>query len=327
MSSDPWTPGGYEVNRLDLQARDSSNDKISFVRSIPFLSVHLMCLAAIWTGVRWVDVAACVSLYYLRMTFLTIGYHRYFSHRTFSTNRVFQFFLALGGTLCMQKGPLWWAAHHRHHHRYSDQEQDIHSPAVRGFWWSHVGWVLCSKYDETRFDAIRDFARYPELRWINRFYLVPPIALAIALFFAGGFSMLVWGFFISTTILWHGTFTINSLSHVFGRRRYRTSDTSRNNWLLAILTCGEGWHNNHHYHQNTANQGWFWWEWDPSYYLLKALGWVGVVSDLRVPPREVKYAYLKYSEEERHTLRSRRLGAPAVLETLPSPALAAMAEG
>src|SRR5713101_2621321 len=113
MSSDPWTPGGYEVNRLDLQARDSSNDKISFVRSIPFLSVHLMCLAAIWTGVRWVDVAACVSLYYLRMTFLTIGYHRYFSHRTFSTNRVFQFFLALGGTLCVQKGPLWWAAHHR----------------------------------------------------------------------------------------------------------------------------------------------------------------------------------------------------------------------
>jgi len=289
---------------LEEPSRRLSGEKISLVSCIPFLSVHAMCFAALWTGARWIDVAACIGLYYLRMTFLTIGYHRYFSHRAFQTSRAFQFILAVGGSLCVQKGPLWWAAHHRHHHRWSDQEQDIHSPTVRGFWWSHLGWILCSKYDETRFDAIRDFARYPELRWLNRFYLVPPVALAAVLFFAGGFSMLVWGFFISTTLLWHGTFTINSLSHVFGRQRYRTSDTSRNNWLLAILTCGEGWHNNHHYHQNTANQGWFWWEWDPSFYLLRALSMFRVVTDLKVPPRQVKYAYLSYTDEELQRLRA-----------------------
>ena len=282
----------------------SEAEKISFVACIPFLSVHLMCFAALWTGVRTQDVAVCLALYFARMLALTTGYHRYFSHRTFKTSRAFQFVLAFAGTLCVQKGVLWWAGHHRHHHRYSDQPEDIHSPVVRGFWWSHVGWILCDKYEPTPVENIRDFARYPELRWLNRFYLVPPIALAVALFFIGGFPMLVWGFFISTALLWHGTFTINSLSHVFGRQRYKTADTSRNNWLLAFITCGEGWHNNHHYHQNTANQGWFWWEWDPSYYLLKALSWLGIVWDLRTPSDAVKYAYQSYAPEERAILRS-----------------------
>jgi stearoyl-CoA desaturase (Delta-9 desaturase) len=281
-------------------------ERISWLACIPFASVHLMCFAALWTGVRAQDIAVCIGLYFLRMLALTTGYHRYFSHRTFKTTRAFQFLLALGGTLCVQKGVLWWAGHHRHHHRYSDEPEDIHSPTIRGFWWSHMAWILCDKYEATPMESIRDFARYPELRWLNRYYLIPPIALAVALFFIGGFSMLVWGFFISTTLLWHGTFTINSLSHVFGGRRYKTTDTSRNNWLLAVITCGEGWHNNHHYHQNTANQGWFWWEWDPSYYLLKALSWLGVVWDLRTPPPAVKYAYQRYSPEERAALRGRR---------------------
>jgi stearoyl-CoA desaturase (Delta-9 desaturase) len=274
-----------------------SNERLDVITSLPFFAVHLMCFAAFFTPLRWIDVAVCVGLYFVRMWAITAGYHRYFSHRAYKTSRVFQFLIALLGTTATQKGVLWWAANHRHHHRYSDQEEDIHSPTLRGFWWSHMGWILSKKYNETRYESIKDFARFPELRWLNTYHLVPPVALAVALFFIGGFSMLVWGFFISTTLLWHGTFTINSLSHVFGSRRYRTTDTSRNNFLLALITCGEGWHNNHHYHQNTANQGWFWWEIDASYYALKALSWARLVWDLRLPTDAVKLAHLRYSDE------------------------------
>jgi stearoyl-CoA desaturase (delta-9 desaturase) len=167
-----------------------------------------------------------------------------------------------------------------------------------------MNWILCDKYSDTKFEAIKDFARFPELRFLNRFYLLPPIALAVALYFIGGFSMLVWGFFVSTTLLWHGTFTINSLSHIFGKRRYKTTDTSKNNFLLALITLGEGWHNNHHYHQNTANQGWFWWEVDLSYYSLKVLSWMRIVSDLRTPSDAVKYSFKKYSAEDQAALNA-----------------------
>ena len=275
---------------------------MSLIQSIPFWGAHLMCLAVFWTGATWKNVLVCIGLYYFRMWGITAGYHRYFSHRSYKTGRLFQFILALVGTMSTQKGVLWWAAHHRHHHRFSDLEGDIHSPTLKGFWWSHVLWILCPKYEETRFEGIRDFSSYSELRWLNKYHLVPPIALAVALFFIGGFSMLVWGFFVSTTLLWHGTFTINSLSHVFGSRRYKTTDTSRNNFLLALITCGEGWHNNHHYHQNTANQGWFWWEVDMSFYALKALSWVGIVWDLRKPSEAIRMAHLKYSPELRREL-------------------------
>jgi stearoyl-CoA desaturase (delta-9 desaturase) len=280
----------------------STDERMSKWSSIPFFMVHAACFLALYTGATWVDVAVCIGLYYFRMWGITTGFHRYFSHRSFKTGRVFQFVLALAGTLSAQKGVLWWAAHHRHHHRESDMPADIHSPAQKGFWWSHVGWILCRKYDETRFDSIKDFARFPELRWLNTFHIVPPILLAVALYFIGGLRMLTWGFFISTTLLWHGTFTINSLSHVFGKRRYKTTDTSRNNWLLALITMGEGWHNNHHYHQNTANQGWFWWEIDASFYTLKVLSWLGIVSDLKTPSDAVKYAHLKYTPEARAAL-------------------------
>src|SRR5579871_6825458 len=280
-----------------------SGERINVVSSIPFFTVQLLSFAAIYTGARVQDVAVCLFLYVFRMWAVTSGYHRYFSHRSYKTSRVFQFILAFLGSMCVQKGVLWWAAHHRHHHRESDQPADIHSPLQKGFWWSHIGWILCDKYIETRWEGIKDFAKYPELRFINRFYWIAPASLILALYFAGGVSMVVWGFCISTTLLWHGTFTINSLSHVFGKQRYKTTDTSRNNWLLALITLGEGWHNNHHYHQNTANQGWFWWEVDVSFYALKLLSWLGLVWDLRTPGDEVKYAHLKYSDADRATLR------------------------
>jgi len=200
--------------------------------------------------------------------------------------RFMQFLMAFGGATAAQKGPLWWAAHHRHHHKYSDTPEDIHSP-LKGFWWSHVGWIMCNKYNATDFAAIKDFAKYPELRFLNKYHLLPPIALGVAVFLVGGWSALVVGFFLSTVLTYHGTFFINSLTHLFGRRRYVTTDTSRNSLILALVTLGEGWHNNHHYYQSTANQGFFWWEIDISYYVLRLLSLFGLTHDLRTPPKHV----------------------------------------
>ena len=252
-----------------------------------FWFAHLACLAAFFTGVTWSAVAVCLALFWLRMFSVTAGYHRYFSHRSYKTSRTFQFILALAGTLAVQKGVLWWAANHRNHHKYSDQPEDLHSPRQRGFWWAHVGWILAPDYEGTDLTRIPDMAKYPELRWLNDNYLVPPVALAVLLYLVGGATWLVWGFFISTTMLWHATFTINSLAHVWGSRRYETTDTSRNNPWLALLTMGEGWHNNHHRYMNSARQGFFWWEIDLSYYVLVALSWCGIVWDLQQPPKRL----------------------------------------
>lgn len=283
---------------------DPTPDGLNWVSSIPFFLLHVLALCAFFFPFKWEYLAVCVGLYYVRMFGVTAGYHRYFSHRAFKTNRVFQFLLAFLAETSAQKGVLWWAAHHRHHHRDSDQATDIHSPMQFGFWWSHAGWILSSKYDRTRTESIRDFARFPELVWLNKYHLLPPTVLGVAVFLIGGWPLLFWGFFLSTVLCWHGTFTINSLSHIFGSRRYKTTDTSRNNFLLALITCGEGWHNNHHYHQNTANQGWFWWEVDFTYYTLKALSWVGLVSDLRKPSDSTRLAFQRYTPELRESLRN-----------------------
>jgi stearoyl-CoA desaturase (Delta-9 desaturase) len=257
--------------------------EVSWAECIPFLLVHIAVALVFFVPFEWKWVALCIGSYYLRMFAITAGYHRYFSHRSYRMKRVPRFLMALLGSTAVQKGVLWWAAHHRHHHKYSDQKEDIHSPIQRGFWWSHVGWFM-STYDETRWDQIQDLAKYPELRWLNRFHLIPVVAYAVLMFAIGGWSGLTWGFFVSTTLLWHGTFTINSLSHVFGSRRYSTTDDSRNNFWLALITLGEGWHNNHHAYMSSTRQGFLWWEFDPSYYTLKVLSWFRVVSDLRQPP-------------------------------------------
>ncbi len=264
------------------------DERVNWVSSIPFFIIHLLPFAAIFTGVKMIDVATCIFLYYIRMFFVTAGYHRYFAHRSYKMGRVMQFIMAFGATTAMQKGPLWWAAHHRNHHKYSDTPQDVHSPQ-KGFWWSHVGWILCDKYSDTEVDQIQDFAKYPELRWLNKYNWVGPWLLGAVVFLTLGASGLFIGFFLSTVLLWHGTFIVNSLAHVFGRRRFVTLDTSRNSFLISLFTCGEGWHNNHHYYQSSAKQGFFWWEFDPSYYVLKSLSWVGLVSDLRKPPQRALY--------------------------------------
>jgi stearoyl-CoA desaturase (delta-9 desaturase) len=274
--------GATRLRRIER----SPDERLSWITSTPFFLVHLLPLAALWTGVTAFDLALCALLYAARMFCITGGYHRYFAHRAFRTGRALQFALAFGGGTAAQKGALWWAAHHRRHHRHSDQPEDVHSPR-KGFWWSHAGWILCRKYDATDLAAIPDLARHPELRFLDRWHLLPPVLLAGACFLAGGWSALWIGFFLSTVLVYHSTFCINSLTHLFGRRRYATSDTSRNSLLMALLTFGEGWHNNHHYYQASANMGFFWWEIDVTYYVLRLLERLGLVWDLRVPSRAV----------------------------------------
>ncbi|HVV37788.1 MAG TPA: acyl-CoA desaturase [Acidimicrobiales bacterium] len=262
-----------------------ADEKINWLSSLPFLLFHLVPLFAFITGVTWRAVAIFVVLYATRMFAVTAGYHRYFSHRSYRASRPVQFLLAFVGTTASQKGPLWWAAHHRAHHRYSDTEDDVHSPQ-KGFWWSHVGWILCDRYSGTDLDAVRDLAAFPELRFIDRYNFIGPWFVALVAFMLGGWSGLVVGFFGSTVALWHATFTVNSLNHTIGTRRYATPDTSRNNPVLAVLTMGEGWHNNHHHYQASARQGFFWWEFDMSWYGLRALCALRLVRDLRQPTPE-----------------------------------------
>ena len=267
--------------------------------AIPFLTIHLMCLLAFLTGIRWEWVILAIGSYYLRMVAVTAGYHRYFSHRSYKTSRLFQFLLAFLAMTSAQKGVLWWAAHHRHHHKNSDQEEDIHSPLQRGFWFSHVGWILSAHSVPTDMNLVKDFRQYPEICLLNRFYFIPPLVYALMIYSLWGFPGLIWGFFISTTALYHCTFFINSLTHMIGRVRYKSNDGSKNSFILAILCCGEGWHNNHHYYQLAAKQGWFWWEVDLSYYILSFLSWFGIVWDLRVPPEHIKARTIA-AEREAH---------------------------
>jgi stearoyl-CoA desaturase (delta-9 desaturase) len=293
---------------------DHELEKPDWVGSIAFISVHLACLGVIWTGWSWTAVGVCAFMYFIRMFGITAGYHRYFSHKSYKTSRLFQFLMGVLGCSSAQQGPLWWAAHHRHHHRHSDTEEDIHSPGLRGLWWAHVGWILCKKYATTNVKAVQDLAKFPELRFLDRFHILAPIALGVAMYWLGlvlsiwapglgtsGPQMLVWGLFISTVFLYHGTFTINSLSHMIGKPRFVTGDFSKNSLLLALVTLGEGWHNNHHRYPAAEQQGFYWWEIDVSHYMLKMLSKVGLVWDLKPVPdhiyEEAKGGSRKHAEE------------------------------
>ena len=280
----------------------ATDDRIDWARIVPFIALHLACLGVIWVGVSWPAVVVCVLSYALRMFAITAFYHRYFSHRTFKTSRPVQFLFAVIGASATQRGPLWWAAHHRHHHKVADRPEDPHSPR-HGFLWSHMGWFLSRKHFGTDHSQIPDLVRYPELRLLDRYDLLVPVVYAAALFGLGaalerlapglgtsGWQMLVWGYFISTVVLIHVTLTINSLAHVWGTRRYATRDDSRNNIFLALLTLGEGWHNNHHHFPGSARQGFFWWEIDISYYILKAMSLVGLVNSLKPVPVGIRQA-------------------------------------
>jgi stearoyl-CoA desaturase (Delta-9 desaturase) len=259
--------------------------------TIGFWGIHVAALAGVvYLGWSWSGLALAAALYVPRLFFVTAGYHRYFSHRSFKTSRAMQLVLAVGAQATAQKGALWWAAHHRRHHKLSDRPDDLHSVRHSGFWWAHVGWIICRDFEPTDTARIRDFARFPELRWLDRYWWVPPAALAALTFALGGLWGLVWAFGVSTVMSWHGTFTINSLAHVFGRRPYPTRDDSRNNLALALLTLGEGWHNNHHHYQVSARQGFRWWQVDLTFYGLRALAAARLIWDVRGVPDHVRAA-------------------------------------
>ena len=275
----------------------ASEDRIDWLRAAPFVAMHLACLGVLWVGVSRVALFAAAALYAVRMFAITGFYHRYFSHRTFQTSRIVQFVFALIGASCVQRGPLWWAAHHRHHHRNADTALDPHSPRVHGFLWSHVGWFLTPRNFRTDLARVPDLAKFPELRWLDRYDIAVPVLLAFVMYGLGallahlapqletsGAQMLVWGFFVSTVVLFHATVTINSLAHRFGSRRFETADDSRNNVWLALLTFGEGWHNNHHFFPGSSRQGFRWWEIDLTWYGLKLMSAIGLVHGLKPVP-------------------------------------------
>jgi stearoyl-CoA desaturase (delta-9 desaturase) len=283
-----------------MKTLSSSADKDRSTFSIPLLFMHVCCAGVFFVKGGWPAFGIFGLMYVLHVFALTAGYHRYFSHKTYKTSRGFQLFLAVLGTTAAQRDPLWWASHHRMHHQNSDTEDDVHSPRHHGFWWAHIGWVMKRELSHTDLDRVRDFAKYPELLWLNRHPYLPAFILAFALLIIGtllnllfpnlgvsGWQFVFYGFFLSTVAVYHVTFCINSVAHMHGKRRYDVDDDSRNNWLLGILAMGEGWHNNHHRYAVSARQGFAWWEIDLSYMLLRVLQWLGVVWDIREPPRSI----------------------------------------
>ena len=292
----------HEAERpVEADAHAEAKGRVDWTRMMPFLLMHVACLTVIWVGVSWIALQVAVALYLLRMFAITGFYHRYFSHRAFKTSRAAQFMFGALGASAVQRGPIWWAAHHRHHHSHSDEPDDVHSPIQHGFFWSHMGWFMSPLHFVTDLSRVRDLSKYPELRLLDRFDVVVPSLLGTAVFSlgmvlkhrapglgTGGWQMLVWGFFISTVAVYHGTYTINSVAHMFGRQRYRTGDESRNNPWLAIITLGEGWHNNHHHYPISVRQGFYWWEFDATFYALKLLSWAGVIWDLKPVPAAVR---------------------------------------
>lgn len=263
------------------------------LRGAPFIVIHLLAIVgACLVAPTWLSVGLGVGLYIVRMFGITGAYHRYFAHRAYRTSRWFQFVLAWIGCSAMQKGPLWWAVHHRNHHKYSDHEGDPHSPILRSFWWAHVGWVISGRFRKAPYHEIKDYTKFVELRVLNKLHWIPGFVLAGVCYWIDGWSGLVWGFLVSTICLYHGTFLVNSACHVWGRRRYLTTDQSKNLWWAAILTLGEGWHNNHHHYQSCARQGFKWWEVDVSYYTIRALAAIGLVWDVREPTERALAAKL-----------------------------------
>lgn len=289
----------FDTGIADQQSAPERDSRIDLTRVVPFIGLHLACLAAFWVGVSPIAVMVCLFSYLIRMFAITAFYHRYFSHRAFRASRPVQFVFALIGAASTQRGPLWWAAHHRRHHKRADRSGDPHSPR-KGLYWSHMGWFLSRRHFATEWSQIPDLAKFPELRWLDRFDIVVPIVFAVLMYLFGvalnamfpalgtsGWQMLIWGYFISTVVLIHVTLTINSLAHRFGRRRFDTPDSSRNNLLLALLTLGEGWHNNHHHYPGSARQGFCWWEIDISWLLLRLMARLRLISDLKPVPAGV----------------------------------------
>lgn len=262
--------------------------------------MHFCIFFAFFVNFSYPLLFLCILSTYIRLFGITAGFHRYFSHKTFKTNRFFQFILGLLGTFSAQQGPLWWAAHHRHHHKYSDTPNDTHSPYPNGFFHAHLGWLFKAYNDPIKKEYVTDLLKYKELYLLDKYYYLIVIGYAVFIFYLGyilniffpswgitGFSSLVWGFFISTILLYHITFSINSIMHLFGSRAFNTKDSSKNNFLLSIFTLGEAWHNNHHRYPTSQRQGFIWWQIDITHLILSCLKFLGLIWDVKSPPRSI----------------------------------------
>jgi stearoyl-CoA desaturase (delta-9 desaturase) len=223
-----------------------------------------------------------------------MGYHRLHTHRGFKTPRLFEYFLAVCGTLTLEGGPIFWVAIHRQHHQHSDQPADPHSPRVSPFW-SHLGWVI---FGEANHNNTAIMSRYaPDLgrdrfyQWLSTYHWVPLTVLGLTLLAVGGWPLVNWAIFLRVVVGLHATWLVNSATHLWGRRRFATKDDSKNSWWVALLTFGEGWHNNHHAHPVSARHGLAWYEFDPTWLELKVLGAIGLVWD-------VKFAKVSQAPEE-----------------------------
>ena len=283
---------------------DLTENKIKtsdLLRCMPYWLVYLGALLPFWVGWSKEALIVCFLSYMARMFAITGFYHRYFSHKTFKTSRITQFLFALLGASAGQRGPLWWAAHHRRHHKTADKPSDPHSPVQHTFLWSHLLWFVSYKNFPTIKKNVPDLSRYPELRFLDRYDLLVPVIYGAALFIAGtffqnphgnsmhnGILFLVWGFFVSTFFLHQSTFLVNSLAHLYGKKAFKTKDNSRNNLFVALLTLGEGWHNNHHFYPSSSRQGFLWWQVDITYYLLLLMEKMGLIWQLSPVPVRIK---------------------------------------
>jgi stearoyl-CoA desaturase (Delta-9 desaturase) len=257
------------------------------------VAFHVLAVIGVYqVGISWRLCLLALGSYLVRMWAVTVGYHRYFSHRAFKTSRVFQFIIGVMGTLAVERGPLWWGALHRRHHTYADSDDDIHSPTLHGFFWAYIGWMHSKTHTATTdYAAMRDFKRFRELYWLNEYYIVAPLVACGLLFVFCDYATFVWVVLVATVVQWHALFASNTFCHLFGSRRFDTKDTSTNNAVCALLVLGEGWHNNHHFFPGSARQGFYWWEYDVGYYSIKLLQALRLVWDVReVPARVLRQA-------------------------------------
>ena len=284
------------------------------VSAVVFWVVQCSAFLIFFISFSWTFLALWAVSHFLRAIGLTLAFHRYFAHRSFQMNRTARFVWSFIGTAAMQKGPLWWAGHHVNHHRYADRDGDPHSPMVSGIYYAHIGWFLNdARHDrlEASNPVMRDFSKAPEIVWLNKNFWAPPLLLAIAMFLIGGMPWLIWGFCVPTMTLAHATFAINTVNHMFGSRRFDTIDESRNNLVTAFFAVGEGWHNNHHRYQRSARNGFYWWEFDPTWYVIRLMQMIGLVWDVKTVPHRIY--------EEARVSKARRARQSVVSIVHPTP--------
>jgi len=262
----------------------------AYIVMFAMLLFHLGCLGVFYTGVSIESFTVFLIRFLIIGSGITIGYHRLLAHRSFTTSRFMQFIFALNGTMAIQGGPLWWVSHHRLHHAHTETDKDVHSPIKYGFWESHIGWMINPKSIKETPSYAKDLYKFPEIKFLQKHYVIITLLQGILIYLLGeylpgtsGAEMLVWGFFISTVYLWHITFCVNSVCHLWGKRPYNTNDNSTNNVVVALLTGGEGWHNNHHMYPYSARHGLKWWQIDISYAVIKLLSILRLVRNIKLP--------------------------------------------